>query len=115
MPYGTKHTLPELSGRGMLLASAIVGSDGTLTSASKPGSDDLAAATTGTGVYTLTLNPFLAPSAIIHAVASLSNAVGFINVFSSVQTNNSLVITVKTYNSSASAANAAFIIHVFAY
>ncbi len=62
-----------------------------------PFQGDIVVAKTGTGVYTITINPFKGPQGRINTVVSLTGASGIVRVDSEVYTGDSVVITVKTF------------------
>lgn len=58
---------------------------------------DIVIAKSGTGVYTITCNPFRGPQGLVYADVGLTTASGLARVDSAVYTGDSLVITVKTF------------------
>lgn len=58
---------------------------------------DVVVAKTGTGVYTITINPFKGPQGLVRTIVALCGATGCIEIDSETYTNDSLVVTVKTY------------------
>ena len=112
----TRNSLAALEGASALFAAGNVASDGTGTIlAPRVTAGDVVTTKTGTGVYTVTINPFKGPQGKLVTVATLKAASGIIRVESETYTGDSVVITVKTFAvDGTSAADKAFNFQIFA-
>ncbi len=69
----------------------------SVITAPKSMAGDIVVAKTGTGVYTVTINPFKGPQGLTRTLATLNAASGIIRVESETYTGDSLVVTIKTF------------------
>jgi hypothetical protein len=95
-----RNSLAQLEGASALFAAGktTAADASTYTLSMAPAlKGDAVVAKSGTGVYTITINPFVGPQGLVNTVVGLTTASGVARVDSEVYTAASLVITVKTF------------------
>lgn len=114
----TRNTLAQFEGLSPLFVSIRVNGTGTaaITDTSNLAhAPDITLADNGTGNYTLTLNPFLAPRQIAHAFATSQTISTFASVTAVTYTGSSLAVTVAIEDDASAATDGVFYLQVWAF